>query len=409
MPPPPIDSQHAVKSGRAEAKAHNFSTAETAADWMPIEPQAAMLEVQVNTKRGKTRPFRKLLFSLAIIILGIVLIEGFVRIRQWRRFGTTDHFLIASFFDPATRHLVPTPLQNTKRVQTDSRGFRSPELVMPKPAQTIRMAFLGASTSLCLEATNNQKTWPHLVWQACAEKFKNNNFDYLNSSMTGWGVGDSARDFDARVAACRPDITIIYQASNDFVRVSRDAARRQGIDVGNATDEPTGLASFSLAWYLVQKNLLIHNIEKPVQPSESFQLSDADITATFREELKALILNVRNSGSVPVVLTFSHRARGEQTPREQFEACQSSLFYMPWMTVDGIRRGFDLLNATIRDVAKETNCLLIDDENSIPGDAIHYTDSVHLTDEGCEAMARRVCDSLFDSREFKELLVKGLK
>lgn len=343
---------------------------------------------------------RRILVSVVALSVGLLAVEGYVRVRQWMRFGITGHYLIDSVFDPATQHLVPAPGQKTNRLTTDSRGFRSPELVMPKPPGTIRLAFLGASTTLCLEATKDESTWPHRVTEMAVGRFPQRKFDYINASMTGWGVADTEKDYKSRVLPCGPDVVFIYHATNDLVRTTRNLASVQGWSSDGTTDEPSGLGRISLAWYLIEKNIALRRRGKPATDRAPLAIDPATLTISFDAALRSLITTIQQGGAVPVVITFSHRARRTQSEAEQREACQSSLFYMPWMTPASILDGFELFNKSIRKIATEMNCILVDVEDEIPGEKKYFNDSVHLTDAGCEALSERIMKHVFEDPRF---------
>jgi hypothetical protein len=76
--------------------------------------------------------------------------------------------------------------------------------VVPKPAGTVRIAFLGGSTTFCAEGSSNQATWPHLVWQALQTAHPNVRFDYLNASAPGYATAALLRNLGlaAQVKDC---------------------------------------------------------------------------------------------------------------------------------------------------------------------------------------------------------------
>ena len=63
---------------------------------------------------------------------------------------------------------------------------------------------------------------------------------------------------------------------------------------------------------------------------------------------------------------------------------------MPYMTPNSLLDAFDAYNQIIRDVAMEEDAILIDTAMAIPGDAAHFVDSVHFSDQGAAAMAKFV-------------------
>jgi hypothetical protein len=105
-----------------------------------------------------------------------------------------------------------------------------------------------------------------------------------------------------------------------------------------------------------------------------------------------------------LVSTFSHKLRPEQSPAERLAACNTALYYMPYMSVDGLARGYDAYNRVIREAARDTGALLVDGEDRIPGDDLHFKDSVHLSARGCTLQAHRVSEALLAAHAFHALL-----
>lgn len=59
------------------------------------------------------------------------------------------------------------------------------------------------------------------------------------------------------------------------------------------------------------------------------------------------------------------------------------------LSIKGLLDAYEAYNAAIRDAAGATGAVLIDGDTDIPGDAEHFVDTMHFTDAGSEAMARR--------------------
>src|SRR5215831_21298984 len=73
--------------------------------------------------------------------------EMAIRVRQYIRFGTFTRIEDTYKVDTKSGLRIPVPGSSTGGIRINSMGFRSPELVVPKPASTIRLAFLGSSTT----------------------------------------------------------------------------------------------------------------------------------------------------------------------------------------------------------------------------------------------------------------------
>jgi hypothetical protein len=103
------------------------------------------------------------------------------------------------------------------------------------------------------------------------------------------------------------------------------------------------------------------------------------------------------------VATFSIHPRGDQTLEQQMRASSSAFVYMPFVTPQVVIESFARYNQIAREVARETGALLIEGENDIAGDPLHFTDTVHFTDLGSRAMAQRIAGSLAASPELQAL------
>ena len=348
--------------------------------------------------------WRKLAVMFVSACVTLVGLEAAVRIRQYIKYGSMRNTVFKTTVDPKSGLAVPVPGQITRSIRINSRGFRSPELAVPKPAGRIRLAFLGASTTFCAEVSGNEATWPYLVWKKLQSTWPESAFDFVNAGVPGYTVAESLLNLEYRVAPLQPDVIIIYHASNDLTLDTRELAMKQGLIAGKPGD-PSKLARMSLLWYLVEKNLQIMARKNAAAAAGGHLVFDPPtLSLGFREKLRGLVEVSQKTASVVALATFSHRARRDQSREEQSQACLSSFYYMPYMSTEGILAGYEKYNDRIREVAHETGAILIGGEDKIPGDAIHFNDSVHFKDAGSELMARRVANALTQSTAFRSLV-----
>ncbi len=99
------------------------------------------------------------------------------------------------------------------------------------------------------------------------------------------------------------------------------------------------------------------------------------------------------------VATSAIQIRADQNASQKLEASSSALYYTPFMTPDLLIQAYSRYNQVIRNVAAKTGALLIDGEDTIPGDPAHFADTVHFTDAGSQLMADRVVSSLLSDPE----------
>ena len=351
---------------------------------------------------------KKYVFSVlvGIIVATVTLatLEGFVRVRHWIKYGSPT--TLQSFVqDEKTGLRIPKASSRNGRITVNSLGFRGPEVPLTKPEGMIRLAFLGGSTTWCAEVTNDEATWPHLVSIGLQKKYPSKQFDYINGGVPGYSTQESLTNLLQRVQQTRPDIIVIYHATNDLSYDSRKMAKAQGVFSGKS-ESPSWVAKYSMAWFLIEKNIQMIFRKQQVQNKKSrlLQFQPTQLSRNFRERLTRLIRKSRDVSPLVAVATFSHQYRREQSLEQQFKAAESAIFYMPYMDVQRLLLAFEEYNNVIRDVADETMAVLIDKENSIPGDNIHFNDSVHFRDPGSHKMAERVLNGLINDPRFLQFV-----
>lgn len=355
-----------------------------------------------------TRPKVVLLCTItAVLVAGMFLAaEALIRVRQYIRYGTTATADQLYRVDQASGLRVPIAGLRVGRISTDSRGFRNPELDSPKPPGRVRIAFLGADTTWCAEVQSNEHTWPHLVSAALAPVVAPAKIDYVNAGVPGFIAKRSQVNLKHRVGSLKPDVIVIYHATNDMSHEVRAMAVKQGIKSASVRLESSTswMSNHSVLWNLIEKNLLVMRVQRQNSGgAEILKFDPAALGDGFRSELTELIRDAQTVAKLVVVPTFSTRVRPGQSDEEQRAAIASALLYAPFMPHDGFVRAFARYNEIIRAVAKETGVLLVEGEHDIPGAASHFVDSVHFSDAGSAAMADRIIKALKSSPRFAEL------
>lgn len=371
---------------------------------MASQPTGGVPSQGARAPGGSSRaPLAVRLIALGLsVLVALLLLEGAVRLRQWVRYGTSNAEVVTLVTDPATGLRIAKPHLDTGRIRTDSHGFRNPEIAMPKPPNRVRMAFLGGSTTFCAEVSSNEVTWPALVMKKIAARYPDVSFDFINGGQPGYGSESSLKNLRLRVAPLQPDFILYYEATNDFSMDTRDLAHQRGLFQGDV-DKPSAIARVSSAWALVEKTLRYRSRSaRAAGPGLAY---DADSLARgFEARLVTLLRTAQETAPLCAIATFSHRVRRGQPLDVQRKACESSLYYAPYMSVAGLLDGWDAYNRAIAAAAHETGAILIGGEDSIPGDDAHFADSVHFKDAGSVLMAERIADALIASPEFNRLV-----
>lgn len=359
------------------------------------------------TEPGDRRKKIVIRAAIAGVLLLPFLAEGAVRLRAKLKYGAVSDIYDLYAPDPATGLLCPIPnlsvdIGGTARIDISSLGFRSPDVARPKPAGTVRMAFLGGSTTFCAQASSNSRTWPHLLTEALAITREDVRFEHLNAGVTGYSVADSTAALGVRLAGLDLDVIVVNHAAKDLAADARELATAAGL----LEDQEAGwLDDHSLLWMLVKKNLWYRRSLARGQSAEGkLEYDPTAVSDRFRERLTRLVRRAGDSAEVVVLCTFPIMLRDDQSAADQLEFAAQAFTFTPFLTPADLIAGYAEYNRVVREVAAAEGAVLVDDATRIPGDREHFHDTVHLTERGYEVQAARLRDALLASDDFVALL-----
>ena len=339
--------------------------------------------------------------ALASLVVALLLVEGLVRLRQWKRYGTTLPTYYRFAEDPATGLRIPEPNSVVGPIAINSLGFRGPELEQPRPARRVRVAFLGASTTFCAEASSLAATWPALVVEGLRADAPDLEFDYVNGGAGGFTTRESRLNLERRIAPLEPDVLVYYEATNDLTHDTRRLAIERGLYEEESDYSPIG--DWWLTYYLLEKNVRQY-LRQRGGGGAKLTFDPRELSRAFEEGLTGLVEAAQERCPVVLLATFSVQMRPEQPPERQRAAAASALYYMPFLDVPSLLAGYEAYNRVIREVARAHDAILVEGELSIPGDTEHFADSVHFRDPGLVLQARRILDGLLAAPEYRTLL-----
>jgi lysophospholipase L1-like esterase len=301
-----------------------------------------------------------------VIVVMFVLAEVALRVRQTIRYGT--HATVEEYYRTDPKLGLRVPIANTAKghISINSLGFRGPEIALPKPAGTVRLAFLGASTTWCGEVSSNEHVWPHIVTASVAAAFPQAKFDYVNGGVPGYTVASSMKNLLLRVAPLQPDVIVIYEGLNDLSGELREVAVRQGVTSDPKPQQLSWPSRYSLLWNLAEKNLLILASQRAAARNEGrLAAVPQNVGEQYRNRLTELVRAAQSHAKLVAVVTLSARLRQRQTPEQQLAALSSALFYMPFISPNALLDAYQKYNDINRDVARDTGALVIAHEDAI--------------------------------------------
>jgi lysophospholipase L1-like esterase len=355
-------------------------------------------------------PARRRLLVLSVLLILLVMAalmaEVAVRVRQsLRDQGVGQGIEALMRIDPATDTRVMTAGLKSARLNINALGFRGPEIAPEKPPNTIRIAFLGASTTFCAEVSSDADTWPQLVTERLRAAYPDRRFEYINAGVPGYTLATTTRNFRGRVAPLKPDIVVFYEATNDLTTNITTQAERQGIRASSGDQNLSWLSHHSLLVYLVEKNLQVRRLQSDADAlAGALKVPSETLAQPYEKNLATLADTVRDVTDRIVFVTFSSRIRANQTPEQRNQAAATARYYMPSRAVADLITDFEAYNAAMRRVAGDKHITLIEVAERIPGDADHFVDSVHFTDKGSHLMADIVGTGLLETGVLKAVV-----
>jgi lysophospholipase L1-like esterase len=347
------------------------------------------------------------LFAVMFVAIALLLVfaEGAIRVRQYILYGQVTSLESIYRMDEATHLRVLVPNAHKGPIHVNSLGFRGPDIPERKPANRIRIAFLGASTNFCAEVSSDEVVWTNVVVERLRQRYPGVDFDFVNAGVPGYSVESSLKSFQYFVSRLGPDLVVVYHGTNDLSYEARKLAQERGLMKSPRVGGQGWLEDHSLLWELVVKNLRLLAAQRGAESMQGRLVVDgASLGGEFRSDLGSLVDEAHKTGAAVALATFSTRIRAEQSVDEKKKAAVSALVYMPFMSLDGLLTGYNRYNEVIREVAKEKGAWLIAGETDIPGDAAHFVDTVHFTDAGSRAMGERVAGALIAEPRFDRLV-----
>ena len=278
------------------------------------------------------RPF--LIISSVLLVAALILAmmaEGAVRLRQYLKHGASNGSVTTLYkTDEISGLRVLVAGARRGALSINQQGFRGPDIQWPKPAQTLRLAFIGASTTFCAEVSRLEETWPHLVTVVLKSKYPRQSFDYVNGGVPGYTVESSLKNLKFRIKPYSPDAIVIYHATNDFSADVRDHARAKGHLVERPQSD-SWIYRNSVLWSLLEKQVVMWKRQKHAakESKNLFKFDPQKLSKAFERRLTALVQESKRTAKLVAIATFAPRLRGSLSSEERVKAAITAAYYTP--------------------------------------------------------------------------------
>ncbi|QDV26301.1 SGNH/GDSL hydrolase family protein [Aureliella helgolandensis] len=293
----------------------------------------------------------------------------------------------------------------TYDVHTNSLGLRGPEIEVPKPHGTLRIAVLGGSSVFgylagrnedscrILEAELNAPTPPSIHATPSTDANTTTGahpakrFEVLNAGVPGYNMHQCLQRFETEIAPLAPDWVLLYLGWNDSEFAIRETESLQAKTPAAPPWSQRAL-SHSVLYGLLRFRLFPAARPKFAPPAGAETRITAQGEAGFQRDLRALIQSVREQGATPILSTQLMAARAE---------CDNGATHFLGNSPEQIaanQRIAQWITQTIRDAASETQTPLIDVSQLLTCNPDYLGDAIHLTAEGHRAVAQAWLDGL---------------
>ena len=323
-----------------------------------------------------------------------------------------------------SRHLLPQEVQNVRDADghvlthINERGYRGRSFAVPKPPGVIRFVVLGGSAAYDMHAAEGHD-WPHLV-EASLRQAGHDNVEVINAGTPGHASWDALGRLYAEIWMFQPDYVLVYEEWNDikyFPWLTPSRSLQRGFRPAPRSDAGNGLMVENPFIYYTGPfdRLLCHSqlytrlrrrfwwwrlgeigleglLKGPADTSSEGYPDTYEPWGPRQYELNLRLIAdaARDVGATPVFLTQARLISDSNTEAERKKIC---LDYVK-LSYTGLSRAFADCDQALRRVAEAKGAELIDLSRELSGRPELFTDQVHTTPAGSEAIARAVSEHL---------------
>lgn len=313
------------------------------------------------------------------------------------------------YFAPANGRSAPTyrPLQNIRRpawMVSNSFGWRGPDVPVNKPPNTIRLAFVGASTTLSGYGLpfSHPEYIGHWLNRWAQRGGLSVRFEVINAGRTGIDSSSIAAVVRDEVAPLEPDLVVYYEGANQFWPGSV-------LDLPNGVNPPpastfppptwperySGLARrLVTAWNPVDGRSGLEPV-KPLTPTrwpEGLDLSDPDLNrpdlptnlSAILSDLDSMRAALTPSGGEFAVSSFIWLVHdGLRLDPDRHQTIYRYLNGTYWPTTYAVMRELaDFQNTVFRKYSAQNHLPFFDVAATFPQEPDLFGDAIHMGSAG---------------------------
>ena len=270
------------------------------------------------------------------------------------------------FFRYKPNHVTEEP----DSFETNSMGFRSPEIVLPTPEGIFRILCIGGSTTH--EAGHNAGTYPMRLEALLKEAFPEQPCEVVNAGTPGiFSQGHLLRLHD--YLQVEPDLIVAHLGVNDVLNIYNNPA----------TNLPATVSNFI--------RLFVPAITAP--DLDTFQIS---LDSTLGRNLRLLSEQFQRQGIAVVFASMPHPDPQAITKEQyQFFNYQGKRSWnLPAFSIERYVSYIEMSNNLLITIAAETQSVYIPLAESMANTSHVYNDFCHMTQPGINAKAQIIFEAV---------------
>lgn len=294
---------------------------------------------------------------------------------------------------------------------TNQFGFRGSEIPFVKPLHTIRIAFLGASTTI--DQHNYPHSYPEYVgyWLNLWAKSQHLDvqFDVINAGASGYHSEDTAARFVENVLPLQPDIAIYYEGANQFFPsafikfknklLTHLSPPKMIVSVLPITNYSAFISDLIMAY----NKIFFANAKEPIKPPYTIEwpasideknpdLTSSDLPHGLQRSVNSFNLILKNAKQKNILFiptSFVWNVYPKlilHFPHDMYAYSQLNTSFWPF-SYTWLHRYAVFQNAVYREYAKQHHLYFIDIDRYYPRDNQLFVDTVHGTPTGVRMLA----------------------
>ena len=303
-------------------------------------------------------------------------------------------------------------------IRHNSLGFRGRETTWEKPAGTYRIVCLGGSSTYGFGPSSNETNWTERLEVHLNEAQPGKTVEVINAGCQGYSTFESLINLELRAIDFRPDLVIVYLTINDmrcvlYPNVAHDnthwravwptARKEKLLELLESSRTYLAWRRYCTDWFVEQSDMgtwLIRDFGK--YADDFLQPTDVELGyANYGRNLVSII-NVAHAHGAEVLLVPEATRMGDferfgskDIQRDAYaRLCAIEEQIAVERSVPFTRSARSVLEAEAARQAPEYVEHPKVDANGKPMKDGIFTNEVHMTDAGCDLLAKTLADAI---------------